>query len=184
MNEYLIENTTKEQRIALIKSWIPDDEAMDDSEIDLWDMYADYINGTKEISECNAAFSADYLVEEQRLIMNKAKYFIYLHLILMLFSISAVFSKLAAGEEALSFKWILYYGIVLFIMFVYAICWQQIIKKMPIVTAYANKVATVIWGIIWGVMIFKENITVPKLIGTAIIIVGVYLVVTGDEEVE
>lgn len=34
---------------------------MDGCDIDLWDMYADYINGTKEIAECNAAFQAEYL---------------------------------------------------------------------------------------------------------------------------
>ena len=59
-NKYSISETTKEERIALIKSWIPDDEVMDGCDIDLWDMYADYINGTKEIAECNAAFKADY----------------------------------------------------------------------------------------------------------------------------
>ena len=52
-DKYLIANTTKEERIALIKSWIPEDDAMEDCDIDLWDMYADYINGKKEIAECN-----------------------------------------------------------------------------------------------------------------------------------
>ena len=113
--------------------------------------------------------------------MSKFKSFVILHIILALFSVSAVFSKLAAMEESLSFKWIIYYGAVLFIMFVYAIAWQQIIKQMPIVTAYANKAVTVIWGIIYGLIIFKEDITVPKIIGAVIIITGVYLVVTGDE---
>lgn len=60
---YLLSETTKAERIALIKSWIPDDEAMDGSDVDLWDMYADYINGTKEISECNAAFNAVYYTD-------------------------------------------------------------------------------------------------------------------------
>ncbi len=60
---YLIKDTTKEERIALIKSWIPDDEAMDESDVDLWDMYADYINGTKEISECNEAFKTEYYTD-------------------------------------------------------------------------------------------------------------------------
>ena len=113
--------------------------------------------------------------------MSKFKSFVILHIILALFSVSAVFSKLAAMEESLSFKWIIYYGAVLFIMFIYAIAWQQIIKQMPIVTAYANKAVTVIWGIIYGLIIFKEDITVPKIIGAVIIIAGVYLVVTGDE---
>ena len=60
---YLISDTTKEERIALIKSWIPEDEVADGWGIDLWDMYADYINGTKEIAECNAAFKAEYYTE-------------------------------------------------------------------------------------------------------------------------
>ena len=59
-NKYLISETSKAERIALIKSWIPEDEVMDGCDIDLWDMYADYINGIKEIAECNAAFKADY----------------------------------------------------------------------------------------------------------------------------
>ena len=61
---YLIKDTTKEERIALIKLWIPDDEVMDaEGAPDLWDLYADYINGTKEIAECNAAFKTDYFSE-------------------------------------------------------------------------------------------------------------------------
>lgn len=64
MDKYLIKKTTKEERIALIKEWLPDDEAAEVCEIDLWDMYADYINGTKEIAECNAAFSPVYYAEQ------------------------------------------------------------------------------------------------------------------------
>ena len=32
--------------------------------MDLWDLYADYINGTKEIAECNAAFHTDFMTEK------------------------------------------------------------------------------------------------------------------------
>lgn len=62
-NRYLISETTKAERIEIIKSWIPEDEAMEGCDIDLWDMYADYINGTKEIAECNAAFQINYYME-------------------------------------------------------------------------------------------------------------------------
>ena len=57
----LIKDTTKEERIALIKSWIPDDDGLNDCEIDLWDMYADYINGIREISEINMDFKPEYI---------------------------------------------------------------------------------------------------------------------------
>ena len=112
--------------------------------------------------------------------MTKIKNLFVLHLILVLFSVTSIFSKLAANEEFLSFKFILFYGLVILCLFIYAIAWQQIIKRMPIVTAYANKAVTVIWGIVFGRLIFGEEITLPKIIGAVIIIAGVYLVVSGD----
>lgn len=60
----LIKDTTKEERIALIRQWLPVDDGLESCDIDLWDMYADYINGTREISEINASFSQDFMTEE------------------------------------------------------------------------------------------------------------------------
>lgn len=64
MKSNLIKDTTKAERIALIREWQEPDDGLEDSGIDLFDLYADYINGTKEIAECNAAFSAKYLTED------------------------------------------------------------------------------------------------------------------------
>ena len=66
MEDYSINNTTKEQRIELIRSWQPEDETSDENNLDMWEIYRDYIDGKKEISECNAEFAnkADYMVEE------------------------------------------------------------------------------------------------------------------------
>lgn len=61
----LIKDTTKEERIALIRSWVPEDENMEDCDMDLWDIYADYINGTREIAEINAAMSGNFLMDEE-----------------------------------------------------------------------------------------------------------------------
>lgn len=63
MKSIQIKDTTKEERIALIKSWVPEDESMEDCEIDLWEMYDDYIRGKREIAEINAAFQTDYYTE-------------------------------------------------------------------------------------------------------------------------
>lgn len=61
----LIKDTTKEERIALIKSWIPAEDGLCDCDIDLWDMYADYINGVREISEINMDFRPEYIIETE-----------------------------------------------------------------------------------------------------------------------
>ena len=43
---------------------LPDDDGMQDCDMDLWDVYADYINGTREISEINASMSGMYYTED------------------------------------------------------------------------------------------------------------------------
>lgn len=60
----LIKDTTKEERIALIKSWVPVDDGLSDCDIDLWDIYADYINGKREIAEINMSFNTEYISED------------------------------------------------------------------------------------------------------------------------
>ena len=58
MKSTLIKDTTKEERIALIREWIPIEDGLEDCDIDLWDMYRDYIDGKKEIAQINAEFKA------------------------------------------------------------------------------------------------------------------------------
>lgn len=112
----------------------------------------------------------------------KIKIFLLLHILLFIYSMAGVCSKLASGQNFLSIRFIILYGILLFIMFFYAVMWQQILKRMKLVTAYANKSVTIIWGMIWGMLLFGEQITAFKVIGILIIIIGVYLVVTGEVE--
>lgn len=60
MKSTLIKDTTKTERIELIKQWIPQDDGLIDCDIDLWEMYRDYIDGKREIAEINAAFQPEF----------------------------------------------------------------------------------------------------------------------------
>lgn len=112
---------------------------------------------------------------------SKIKVVVLLQILLMVYSLFGICSKLAAQQPFLSFKFIMYYGIVILNLAIYAVCWQQIIKRIPLVTAFANKAVTVIWGLIWGKIFFQEAITAQKLLGAFIIICGIVLVVTEKE---
>ena len=103
----------------------------------------------------------------------QARSLLGLHLLLALYSVTNIFSKLASEQDFLSWQFVLYYGCVLLILAIYAVGWQQAIKRMPLTTAYANKAVTVVWGIVFGVLIFGETITVGKLAGAALIVAGV-----------
>ena len=113
-----------------------------------------------------------------------AKTLLLLHVLLLAYSFSDIASKSAAGFDFLSPGFIICYGIVLAILAIYAIGWQQIIKRMPLTTAYANRGVTVVWGIFWGALIFGEGITPGKVIGALMVCIGIAIFSHADAKEE
>ena len=107
---------------------------------------------------------------------------VVLHTMIFIFSLGSVFSKMASGEDFLSTKFILCYGAVFLALGIYALGWQQIIKRIPLTTAYANKAVTIVWGMILGAVIFGEKITVKQVIGAVIVMAGVILFAFSDNQ--
>ena len=114
--------------------------------------------------------------------MKRLSTYFQLHIILMLYSLSGVCSKKAAGYDFFSLPFIGLYGCMIVILGGYAVVWQQVLKKMPLVTAYANKAATVVWGVIWGLVIFHENINFSKVISMLLVVAGIVLFSYADAE--
>lgn len=106
--------------------------------------------------------------------------YLLLHLLLAAFSFNGVFSKLASQYPFLSVKFILFYGCSIMVLGIYAIGWQQVIKHLPLTTAYANRAVTVVWGIVWGVLLFHEQLNAPKVIGALVVLAGVALFAWAD----
>lgn len=114
---------------------------------------------------------------------SKKSTYLLLHISLLFSSLSGVCSKKASvySDHIFSWPFIFWFGLVFVIMFGYAVIWQQILKRMPLTVAYANKPVTLIWGIIWGALIFGERVTLNMIIGAAVIFAGIYLV-TGEND--
>ena len=109
------------------------------------------------------------------------KAFVLLHAILLLYSFCSVFSKLASQQSFLSLPFILFYGLVIVVLGVYAILWQQVLKKMPLTTAFSNKAVVIVWGMLWGALFLGDQITWYKILGSLIVFPGVVLVVSSNE---
>ena len=112
--------------------------------------------------------------------MSKLKDYIQLHQNILLFSLTSVFSKAASvqyNKHGLSSP--LFY-LFLFLMVancgIYAITWQQVIKKFSLSTAYANKSVYLLWSQIWAVLIFHENLSIQNIIGILVVLFGVWTV--------
>ncbi len=114
--------------------------------------------------------------------MKKAIYYILLHVIILIYSLGSICSKMAASKDFLSIEWIGFYALVILSLGIYALLWQQILKKVPLNTAYASKSVTLIWGSLWGILIFHETIGWNNIVGGAIVLVGVILMVTDGEK--
>lgn len=112
------------------------------------------------------------------------KNYILLNVMLIVYSFSSVCSKMAAGETTISFRFLLFYGLVIFLLGIYALGWQQVLKKIPLTVAFANKAITVFWGMVWGFVIFHEKITLGKAAGAALVVVGIVLYALSDQKLE
>ncbi len=111
----------------------------------------------------------------------KISVFILMNIAFIVYSLSSVISKYAAGEDVLSSKWIILYGAMIFCLMIYAVMWQFVLKKIDLIVAYSSKAVVVVWGTIWGILLFREHLSLNKLLGLLIIIFGI-LLISKDED--
>lgn len=109
--------------------------------------------------------------------------FLLLQISFLIYSCSSVVAKFASGNDVMSFKFILFYGLEVVILGVYAILWQQVIKKFELSVAYANKAVTLVWALLWSVLLFNEKLKWNHIAGVVIVIIGIVVLNlnTGEE---
>ena len=111
---------------------------------------------------------------------------IYLHLCILLFSMTEVAGKFAANEyNKNGFSSIKVYAFILLMLFIcvlYAFCWQKIIKYFDLHIAYANRAMYLVWSQIWAAAIFSEELTARNILGMLVVMSGVILVSFGENK--
>lgn len=109
--------------------------------------------------------------------------YLVLHILLLIYSLTGVCSKLAGRSVFLSPSFFLWYGTMIFIMAIYAVGWQQILKRLPLSTAFANKAATLVWSVVFGVLFFQEQLKLNQIVGCIVAVTGVVIfMLPGKEE--
>ncbi len=105
---------------------------------------------------------------------------VLLEVSVVVYSLSTVAANMASKQEFLSLKYILFFGLDFFILGVYAILWQQVIKKFQLSIAYANKAVTLLWSMLWNFIIFSQGITPGKVAGVLLVMVGAIVMNMGE----
>lgn len=108
----------------------------------------------------------------------------FMHTAFLVYCLYPLLGKFATRYELLSLPFITLYCVVFGVLFVYAILWQQVLKKNSLTTAIANKSITIVWGMIFGFLFFKEAITPKMLVGAALILSGILILSTEKMESE
>ena len=93
----------------------------------------------------------------------------------LIYACTSIFTKMASRQEMMSWPYLLCIAGAVGVMGLYAILWQQVIKRMPISTAYMFKGTSLIFGLLFARLLFGEQITLFNIIGATIIITGIAL---------
>lgn len=118
-------------------------------------------------------------MEQRRLKdMNRSKIFniILLQMIVIIYTINSIIAKFATKAEPLSLEFFLFYAGEVCVLGVYAICWQQMIKRFDLSVAYANRSMAILWTALWSVLIFKESLSIKQMAGIILVVIGTVVV--------
>jgi drug/metabolite transporter (DMT)-like permease len=113
-------------------------------------------------------------------VKNSAREYAVLHVSFIVYSVTALLSKLAGGKPLFSADFFMFAALVFASLVLYAFIWQKALKVFPLVKAYSNKAVVIIWNLLWASVLLGERITWENLIGSAIIMAGIVMV-SGDD---
>lgn len=116
--------------------------------------------------------------------MKRIKNIVLLQGVVIIYTISSLMSKKASETDGDVVKFIFWFGMEFVFLGIYALLWQQIIKKFEISVAYANRSMAVVWSMVWAVIFFHDTITIKNVIGVLLVVVGTLIINTEGEEVK
>jgi len=113
---------------------------------------------------------------------NTLKDYFLLYFSFFIFSCCAIFSKLASKYPAFSTDFFFFWGLGLLVMAIYALLWQRVLKRFKLFIAYANRQVVTVLGMLWGVLLFREEVTWNMILGSLVIFTGIGIVMIGERK--
>lgn len=107
--------------------------------------------------------------------MIKLNHILFLVAINMLYACVSIFTKYASQSEFMSWNYVWAVLSAIGVMGLYAMLWQQILKRVELSFAYMFKGTSIVFVMLLAHVIFGEQITWNNIIGAIIIILGILL---------
>ncbi len=96
--------------------------------------------------------------------------------VIIIYTISSVMSKQASAHGEQLFLFLFFFGLEFVLLGIYAVLWQQMIKRFELSVAYANRSMAVVWSMVWAVVFFHNTITIKNMIGVLLIVIGTMII--------
>lgn len=114
-------------------------------------------------------------------IKKKVKDVILLQGVVVIYTLSSIMSKNASASGGSLVRFLFFFGLELVLLAVYAVLWQQMLKRFELSAAYANRSMAVLWSMLWAVLFFHDEITVKNIIGVLLVTIGTVIMNTEGE---
>lgn len=93
----------------------------------------------------------------------------------LVYACVSIFTKWTSTQDILSLGYFLGLAGAVVVMGIYALLWQQIIKRIPLSDAYMFKGTSLVFILLLSFLLFDEGITWTNIVGSIIIISGIAL---------
>ncbi len=108
--------------------------------------------------------------------MKKIKNIALLQGVIMIYTVSSVMSKEASVSKGNWVRFLFFLGLEFMVLGIYAVLWQQIMKRFSLSVAYANRSMAVVWSMVWAVVFFHDAITIKNVVGVLLIVIGTVII--------
>ena len=92
--------------------------------------------------------------------------------------------KLGGRYPFMSPGYIAWFCLAVAILCFYAVCWQLILEKLPLTTAYLRRGFSYILIFVWATLIFHESITWKQILGIAVITAGMVISISDEKSTD
>lgn len=114
----------------------------------------------------------------------KIKNIILLQGVVVIYTLSGIMSKNASANGDNLIQFLIFFGLEFLLLAIYAVLWQQMIKRFELSVAYANRSMAVLWSMLWAVLVFDDRITVKNIIGVLLVTMGTVIMNTDLKNTE
>lgn len=115
---------------------------------------------------------------------SKLKNIILLQGVVVIYTFSGIMSKKASQNGDNPVKFLFFFAMEFVILAVYALLWQQMIKRFELSVAYANRSMAILWSMLWAVVFFGDTITWKNILGVLLVLLGTIIINTDTKNLE